>query len=59
MITFLEGAAVELFFQYARVGMKYCEDTVKNSHKRLIRHLTDPILSLAVSCFSVFAYCKC
>jgi hypothetical protein len=51
----LEGTAIKLFVQYAHVGMKCLEDTVKNSRKRLICRLTDPILGLAVSCFSMFA----
>jgi hypothetical protein len=55
MIAFLEGTAVELFIQYAHVGVKYCEDTVKNSRKRLICRSTDPIVGLAVSHFSAFA----
>ncbi len=35
-ILFLEGAVVELFVQYSRIGVKYREDTVKNGRKRLI-----------------------
>ena len=53
-IAFLGGAAVKLFVQYARVGVKYPEDTVKNVCKRLICRSTGPILGVAVFCFSAF-----
>ncbi len=54
-IVFLEGAAVKLFIRYEHVDVKYCEDTVEISRKRLICRSTDPILGLVVSCFSAFA----
>ena len=54
-IAFLGGAAVKLFVQYARVSVKYCEDTVKNGRKRSICRSTDPILGLVASPLSAFA----